>query len=269
MFLRQIRQPLIYPQGMAPGLNLAHPAARGISGAHGLCAVATNNGFISLANGAQGTVSLGTFGSFIQSPIGPAFNWSAQANNQNVVFPGTLINDLSATLAIIGTDVAGTGAYMGTDFSTETGGWRLDDTTLTAPFAGSVSSGLTPPLSVPILYVASINAAQGLVRFMTVNLLTGALVTATVSSGGLTPIVPGSATLWIGGCPAQSTNSIQGSVSAAMFSPTPLSMAQMLAWGADPWSFWYPPSVLMSYALARKLVVTSVKYRRLDVRLRR
>lgn len=233
------RNRLSFPAGSAPGFDPTHPAAKGLVGPHGLSAVFSGGGFVSLATGAAGTLVPGVSGAVAcHQNNGFGFKVTAGAAGQYCQFTGTTIQDLVATVAIIGTYEAGSGGvYFHTD-TANTGGFRFEDNGLTMPFAAAVPSGLGVPPIAPIFYAASKTATA--VNFVQVNLATGKLRTAIVANSS-TPVVPGAATQCI--FSKTSSNAAGGSVAAAMWAPVALSLSQLVQWSTDPWAFWYPRAV--------------------------
>ena len=236
------RNPLVYPAGRGPRFDSAHPAARGISGIHGFSAVATSDGMVNLVTGSGGTPTLTGGAFFSTTRYGPALIWPTSTTGQSVKFAGTLSHDTAMTLGFIGTLTSTSGWLISTDgVGAEGGQLRPSSTTaldFTMPAVASVNSGtMSVPSGDPLFVVASKGPSS--INFLCLDLQTGKVTTSAVASVQI-PNAPTTAGMVVGS--AGVTGSPSGFCAAAMFSPIYLSMQLLLAWAADPWSFWYPRS---------------------------
>ena len=109
----------------------------------------------------------------------------------------------------------------------------------------ATGSGLYISPGVPYLLLVSQNGAVGL-SFLIKNLVTGAVQTATTSAA--TTGSSSNGTYVVGG--DNIGDYAGGDIAALAYLQGALSTAEMQAWAADPWSFWYPPSAIEQMMLA-------------------
>ena len=229
---------LEYPAGRAPGFDPTHPAARNARAS----AVARPGG--AMVNILTGTALVNNASVVAQTlAIGPAVQLlvvSATACSLSTTFSeGSAVITTMATITKINS-VPSNGnlfvSYVGTGYvqlvtnnAGQLGVWMGSAYTL---------SGITLGTTSPYFIAASVYpGASGLVHFILVNMATGAVQTAfnvatTKTTGTITSPV-----FSVG-----STGSTQAGMSTAtaMLSVVGLSPAQLSAWAADPWGFWYP-----------------------------
>lgn len=232
---------LSYPIGRSAGFNPAHRAARGISGINGLSAIASGGNFISLLTGGAGTIG-GAPVAGVRS-IGPAVDFSAGATTQTTI-PIANITNTQQTLAVIYFLKTFANTHMLQSGNANVGGafLFLDNNGFVATFSGgaAVSSGIFASLlTVPYFAAVSVSSTLG-TNFVVANLATGQTTIATGASVG-TISAPGN--FAIIGSDVFNVNFL-GYLSAVMFSPTYMSIPELVAWASDPWSFWYPSRVL-------------------------
>ncbi len=102
------------------------------------------------------------------------------------------------------------------------------------------SAALTLSANVPYLAIASSNAS---VTNLALMRLDNGVIKTSVGAGLTLGAGTYNGTYSIGGW--QNTNNFESncSIATSMFSYAYVSMAQILAWLAAPWDFWYPPTV--------------------------
>lgn len=232
--LRIPRNPLAYPAGRAPGFNPSHVAGSSVR----FSGIATAGTFYNLLNGRLGSVSgsvsggIGQAGPFIQitsaiPSVQFTGGYSTVDNTQTLAAVG-LMNNLTAHFFLLnGSD--GSNSALQINASGHFNGWFQGGATNIDSGVAMVAAGI------PYLLVQSMNTSNA--NCMAVNLNTGQIKIVTVSSGA--PSSPSNnGNIDVGSWPGHDSGS--GQTFAAMWSSVFLSVAQLLQWGADPWSFWYP-----------------------------
>jgi hypothetical protein len=239
------RNRLAFPAGMATGIDPLHPASVGLSGGHGISAVARGISFTDISRGAVGAINKPGATAIMDGAVGPAVNFTVAT--QDITFSTANITDTNQTLAAIIRPTGGAGASRGIIQSgaaaSGSGGWALfaHSSNVFGTFAPNGTSGggfstIPVTLNVPYFIAASLNATLN--NFVAVRLDTGQIFTSALTGLSNSPASPQSgATI---GCEDQFNLQFIGSIAAAMYSPTYLSMPQLLQWAADPWGFWYP-----------------------------
>ena len=227
------RNPLAFPGG-APGYNPAHLASGPKMRFSG---VATNSGFVSLLGG-----NVTSHGSMIygSSQIGPIATFAAAGAYQSI--PGINETPAAATSAIILYPTASPGvvSYFTNDGNTAAGVVFQMNSLVTRIFTNSTAiNGNTLTTNDPWFVVQSLYA--GIFVNVTRNLRTGKVATFT-SSGNVGITGSSSSSYDIGGN-SGSGGALGFGMAAVMYSASGLSLNQCLEWIADPWSFWYPPTV--------------------------
>jgi hypothetical protein len=95
-------------------------------------------------------------------------------------------------------------------------------------------------LSINVPYFLGLSATASNIYFVSTNLLTGQIKSSTFS-GTYTFTATGSNICQFGNqTTGNSSYTANGTIHAGMFAASALSLQQLLAWAADPWSFWYP-----------------------------
>lgn len=237
---------LAYPGGN-PGFNPSHVAANGISGRRGFSGVASGAGMISLLTGKPASLA-STFTGSIGGLIGPGV--SSTSATSKMTFTGAVGPEQKVTIASIFTWVAG---HDGTLFSSSSGQNQqpavyINGTTNVFEAYGVtnvLSSGLVVTAGVPYLGIVSFNAG-GSSYFLLKNLLTGQVRTATTGDIGTSVAGTG---LYIVGADGFSGDNFAGNIATMMYAPVFMTLPQMIAWSADPWSFWYPRRLDLSMML--------------------
>lgn len=229
---------LAFPAGVAPGFDPTHIAGAGVR----FSGIALAGNFINLLNGARGAITGSPTGA-IDGVIGPATNYPTAGSTAQSTFSGNAAtNDTSSTIAAI-VRFPATGATFqgifangsnaaGINLGLKTPG-ALVQLTMFGVVARDSAIVISP--NIPYFIAASQNGST-IINYVAARLDNGVVVTSTSASG--TPTAP-NGTFVIGNGPAGSTPA-SGNIAAVMYSNKYTSMQQLLAWAADPWSFWYP-----------------------------
>lgn len=233
--------PLAYP-GQAPGFDPSHPAAQGMAAGLGISCIASGANFINLLNGKP--FSVGSAPTASNQQIGPSalFNSVAYCDIGSQSTKSISAITMAAIFQLV--TVQSTNAQIAVAFpSTPYAYLGLNAGKIGSYLSGQIVSTITPSAGIP--YFAAMSAeAGGTVNFLLLNLLTGQVLTysTTTSSGSWSS----SATIYVGAATSPNSQQLLGYLAAAMYSPTFLSIYQLLAWAADPWPFWYPRGVVGS-----------------------
>lgn len=234
--------PLEFP-GSQPAIDWSHPAALNLR----FSAVASGGSFINLLSGNRGAVGGGAAAG-LRRTLGITEEFSASGDK--VTFTGQkTTNDASVTIAaIVRTDTQTSGMVIFSSSDTNAG-WRLDDNSgqlrLTAGGENTLDGPVVIADSGSYFLAASGNTAAS--AFVVRDLRTGAVSSA--SAGGTIADAP-SGTYVIGNITGPQP--WVGGISAVMFAARFMPLPGLLAWAADPWSFWYPrrDTVLVGSAAA-------------------
>lgn len=237
---------LAYPGGN-PGFNSSHLAANGISGRRGFSGVASGASMFSPLTGKPASL-VGTFSGSIGGLIGPGVSFTSVTSK--MTFTGAVGPEQKVTIASIFT---WPGGHDGTLFSSSSGQNQqpavyINGTTNVFEAYGVtnvLSSGLVVAAGVPYLGIVSFNAG-GSSYFLLKNLLTGQVQTATAGDIGTSVAGTG---LYIVGADGFSGDNFVGNMATVMYAPVFMTRPQMIAWSADPWSFWYPRRLDLSMML--------------------
>jgi hypothetical protein len=225
-----------YPGG-TPGFDLSHLALAGATNA--FSASAYDGQFINLRSGVASVTGAGT-PTYVIDVNGPAVNLTttgtwlrftgyATTADQNttfacIVFPtATIAAGAWVSLGITGAEESSIGCNTAPNLGSDNNGTGRD-------------SGIAIAANTPWFVACSCNIASGNVNFVAVNLRTGQTTTSSASHAMTAAANTG--TVGIGS--AVFGTSVTGHISTAMYSNNYLSIPQLIQWGADPWSFWYP-----------------------------
>lgn len=238
MAIRLYRNSLEFPAGVAPGFDPTHPAAGTFVK---LSFVARGTNLFNVLNGIPAT-QLGSPSTYIDGIAGPAMRVTT-GDNKGAQFTGLTTGNFTAavTCAFIfvlksAVDSTNARAVVGDTFSVYT--WTTNDIRLwtgTNGFAATNTNGVVVQ-NQPMFLVWTYYG--GKYHFHWRNLITGVTGSDFNHSFGTAP-----------GADSSTINSIVTfsgntgtdiSAFAGMESNAALSPAQMTAWAADPWSFWYP-----------------------------
>jgi hypothetical protein len=246
MLLFRSKNPLVYPGDRFPGFDPSHPAANGcfFSG----IAVSGQKNVINLISGSIGSAIVAVNSTPLDGAIGPTILPNTAAGttgglSYSIASPATL----PFTIAVIGRAPASVPASIQI-FLTTTGTTNLQALTLmstTGVLRATVNnaaklSALVPAAGRPFFAACSVTrSVAGSVLFVLAQLDTGQITTDSVNNNST--IIAGTG-LRVGNSFSQ-LNSFTGLIAAAMMSNAALTLNQLITWAADPWSYWYPPTV--------------------------
>jgi hypothetical protein len=239
----QLDNPLAYPAGRAPGFDPSHPAMARANGRCRLSVFASGASFINLLNGAPGTVTGAINSSVIDGALGPATAFTNSGTGIITYPTPTGVNDTMQTIAVLVRFTTLTVNYQ-TIVSGPSGAvlFTLNPSNLLGLYfnfaSAFVSSGLTPVVNVPYLAIASYNTGNTTANFLLLNLKTGQIQTATVSSASVSTVAS-SGTYGLGST-GNANQGLGGNLAVGTIIPNYLSPQELAVWAADPWSFWYP-----------------------------
>lgn len=229
------RNPLAYPVGCKPGFDASHVAGAQVK----FSGVATPGNFIDVGSGGKGTIS-GTPTTGVHGQLGPVINFPSGAY---ATFPGhsAIVYPSITIAAIFSVDSLTTFQYI---FSNSTGGTGLSlivDTTFKLAINNWETTRLVSSLAIaaatPYFAVVSQNGTTS-TQFLLMDLRSGKVLVETQAAGLAVPTSLSGSYL-VSAAPNTGSH-LLGNVAAAMYSGIYLSLPTMLAWAADPWSFWYP-----------------------------
>lgn len=228
------RNPLVYPAGRNPGFDPTHPAAASIK--CGGSFVPAGGNLVNLLNGASCIASTTLPTQAVLGPIGPCLNFNANVGCQPVG-PNISITPSSWTIAAIcqlisyttGNHMVASQTGLGRSLKAASGagGWEWNN-------SGSGLLGITPVINVP-LFIAASGGNSGTVNMVQLNLKTGIITKGTASASSYS-----SGQMFIGNISLTGGDQLLGYIAAVMFSESLVLLQELLAWAADPWSFWYP-----------------------------
>jgi hypothetical protein len=234
-----LRDPLAYPAGHAPGFDPTHPASN--FGGQGVSLVPAAGGvYINLLTGGATTKAgvqtygVGAGGPYTQSITNGGYGSFANSFSSTVT-PGFTIATIftPASIATNGTILStSTVAANGLQMTYRLGVMGYRNSSLFA------ASPVLPALTVGVPYFLALSDNGTTCYFVQVNLLTGQIVTSSVATAS--GLSQGSTTTWLIGGNASGSAFVNGNIHSVMAGYVALSPAQLKAWAADPWSFWYP-----------------------------
>lgn len=231
--------PLVYPVGR-PGFDPSHPASNGAQPKRYFIGYPSNGTYVSTQDGsAVGAVTpfatgkITAFGPAILINTGGADKIAITGLDATTVPPGVTYAAFVQWNAFTGgaqyqTLMAGSGSQI----------FGLNLTAKLNLFVSSDNAAtFGPALNTP--YFVCVSASSAGLNLVMTNLLTGQ-----VFSQAKTGVAVGASngSLFIGNSSA-GTQPTDGLIGNVAYLPTYLSMPQVLAWAADPWSFWYPPAM--------------------------
>lgn len=255
-----------YPAGWTPGFDPSHVAMSGaLNGlTTSLIAAQGSNGGINVLTGVRSTYAPSTKATqIIDGALGPCQKFVSSLTSQIFIpqTPPTISGNTQGTLACIyrptGLGVITQGLvnlFNGDAVQGNANACIFLDATGHLKFGhgnpGSTgnSSGILLTANHPYFLAASAIATSGgtgPLNFIVVDLSNGAVFTSsttnTFTGAGMLNYVSVNGGLGVGDNWA--ANSTPGNFAAAMFSFAFLSIPQLLQWGKDPWSFWYPSQI--------------------------
>ncbi len=240
----------VFPCGVAPGFNSAHPAAQNAT----LAAVAQNGNFIDLLSGLRGTIT-GAPVANIQGVIGP--NVKFGGGTDNIAFSGKRSYGVNAapladTMAVIMmvNSSAAQQAFLslgtsGVDSSYSFLATATSNTVFSVGHQGLAlaSSTWAGALSVPLFIAASQSLTSATGATQTANIVAVRLDTGQIFANSTTnaAYTAGSrnGTFNIGSRGASSQPST-ANIAAVIASDQFMSLPALVQWAADPWLLWYP-----------------------------
>jgi hypothetical protein len=241
------RNPFAYPGGL-PGLDLTHPAAAGLSNGLGFSAVWLANGtFVDLVAGLSFTAissslpTKSTLGALGPCGLVNATTQPVQTSGQSMLTPTALT--MAAIVQFAGAGDGNTNTVISTNNASghfnQFG--RAPSSSNFQYFYNNAVIASNYVLSTGIPYfIATSVLSSSKVNHVATNLLTGQIFsTATTTS---TTLGASSASPRIGE-DFGSGHYAAAYIAAAMMSVKFMPMPALLAWAADPWSFWYPQKV--------------------------
>lgn len=246
--------PFAFPGG-APGFDSSHPAAQSISIGHGFSGIAKNGGFVNLLSGTRGVNSNGPTSALIGT-IGPSLDYSGSTMSTAFAGQSSVVDGVATIAGIFQLDSIGLAvqSIFCSSSASSTGVLLSINSTglLTISVPGRNGSLNTTPLlsaGVPYFVAASMVAVTGgAANIVVVNLATGQVQSVVTTMNTLASLPAPNGTYFVGQRGAGSSALI-GKLATVMFAPQFTSMAQLMAWAADPWSFWYPAKVYLSSLL--------------------
>jgi hypothetical protein len=244
------RRGLSYPgDKLRPRFDPRHPASVGITPSHGICAAVIGSGFMNLITGLGGT-NVGAPAQITRPLLGPCFNYNSSARYTQ--FTGMqAVADTAWTMASIFISTNANGGICGSStVHTALGGVSMYNNAGAFAFANGTNgngTGITITANIPYLIIATGTSTNGSMNYAQTRLDTGAVVTSLNQSSGAQTA---SAGIYEVGDNANQGASI-GPVAAFMYAPARISVAAMVQWAQDPWSFWYPTSPVVDVVLTR------------------
>lgn len=240
------RNLLSFPAGLQPGFDPTHPALDG--GQCRISVVPNGTSFINLLTGAKGALSGAPISSTFGIP-GPGVNFTT---NSAVNFANqSTNNDTFATVGAIitWTSAPATGQTWFDSSGVNTSGFTMmvqSTTNMRITFPGGALTLNPQPTTAIVIntpyFVAMSYFGDGIGNYtsncLITNLLNGTQSFATQTTLSAGPLAPNGT--YVIGNSAGSFTRIAGSISALMFSSNYLSIPQLVSWGYNPWSFWYP-----------------------------
>ena len=226
-----------YPAGFLPGFDSSHAASQSTK----LSAIASGTTYINMLTGKSTAVSGAQTANM--AFIGPSVSGAGGSSCNLFTSPFGTGTPTALTLALILIPVSSTTNVVILVGANDI----LEIVSLVPEWAASstVSSGLSLVLNNPYFVAAS--ALSGTTfNFVTLNLLTGKLQSASVSSAATLGAL--AATWTIGG--SVGSTRVGSKIAACAVTFNYLSLTQLLAWAADPWSFWYPSPQPFDFAMA-------------------
>lgn len=233
--LTQLRLPLQIPTGAMPGIDARHVASQGIR----FSAVAASGNMHSMLGVHRGTL-VGAPTAGHDGNIGRFLKFTSSSTSLTFAGNSTVADTVQtlACICVVNTFTA-FGGLVFSSTATTSGIYLNQNSTTTVLYgqAGGTNISLTvaPAMTAGQPYFMAISIMAGAANFVARNLRTGQLHTGTDTTG-FTITAP-NGTWGLGGIQgAAGTTSIAAAMGSAVF----LSLQQLIAWSADPWSFWYP-----------------------------
>ncbi len=223
---------LEFPAYRAPGFDPTHPASPGLF----YSGIAVSGSFVNLLTGAPASIT-GTV-SAIMTPQGPGARCVTTLSGLVAATPASVAASAITFGAIITlTASIATGVFLQINGGSSSYLYQASRVLFMAAGGSTFSSGVTLALNVPYFVAVSYNGSTA--RWVVANLNTGQITQATTSATHTIGTLGGSTTFVSGG--TSGAYFMDGQINAGMCALNNwLSAAQLLAWAADPWAFWYP-----------------------------
>lgn len=233
------RHPFTFPGWAAPGVDPSHPASANLrfSGIP-----IPTGGYINLMTGAPGTVA-GTPTAGIDKDVGPYTGGNSNASGWT--FSGNpAVTESPITMAAIVSQVNGGGNLVelfrhstgaaAIGFGMQNGtGLYYDDSGFGARTVVSNALNTTDPW-----FVGISGTLGGTIYGVIMNMKTGQMFTGSTAAGGA-GASNGTYSVGTGGS-AFGTRLL----GPTMYSAVAMNLDRLMAWAQNPWSFWYPDSLL-------------------------
>jgi hypothetical protein len=231
--------PLAYPGNRLPGFDPSHPASQSSY----FSAISSGANFVNLKNGRPGVISGAGFSTSVFGQIGSVTVGDTSVGKKSSFSGIPIVNQsriLMASIFYVAAIQGSTSMSVGCSTTTNGQGWYMyipnNSPNLQAYNGAAVNSGIPMVANVPYFAAFSASVAANNVNFCLANLSNGTVKTGTAACGSVTTADGGCI---VGGDSFGQT--FVGGIAAFMFSNVYLGLPQLLAWAADPWSFWYPP----------------------------
>lgn len=238
-----IRDTLAYPVGIAPGVNPGHPMGAGLL----LSAVASGGTMIRLDKAELPVLNSTAPTAITDRNLGPATQFVVGNTrlDYGVARSGSLTEVYIACAAIFTlTSVPSIGYVCNTANDGSGHGLQINTGALTfRKNGGLVPTIITPVAGVPYFVIASKfnNSPNGVVNWVVRRLDTGAIVSGSTAAADAGAAANVSSKVCIGERVAASTCMPMKLAAVALSYPGRLlSIRELEAAAADPWSFWYP-----------------------------
>ena len=248
---RPRRNPLAFPTGNAPRFDPSHPAAGDMGSGHGYSWIAHSGGGLNLLSGRPTATSGGGTGPAsltVYSPFGPVLAFPNIGDSQLMTGQSTAVNSFQTQAAIFSVNNAAGVNYTICNNGGSGEGLAVNIGTGNLILRGQgapADSGIALTTNAPYFCIISANLTGSFLtattHYLVLNLLTGSTQIVSQYPGsptGLAASAPSGTVEIFAVTATGGTNYI----AAAMFSPSMMTVADMRAWAADPWSFWYPPT---------------------------
>lgn len=234
--------PLAFPGGN-PGIDISHPAAATLR----FACVATASNFLRIAPTITTPTLTATAPTFrIDGGLGPVGVFTGAQNTNAVAFAGNpTATDSVATIAAIFRFATNSGTACPIATSNTTAAYAINISTtpniqsICPGTGGGTFTTLTPTAGEP--YFVAISAITGNEIAVMKNLRTGQIFTGSATGGWSAAAQNGTVNI---GCMSAYGQSFWGSIAAASWSNTFMPLSQLVQWANDPWSLWYPRSLI-------------------------
>ena len=237
-----MRGPLLRRRGLSfPGINSGFDPSHVAANNARFSGVASNAvQFRNLLTGHRANTVNGTPAFVMDGLIGPSVQFGVSPSDSLDFTGAPSVTDANFTIAAIFRTNTPSGDFCAW-FSGSITNYQMyhDQSTNNLAVQGTIGGGgvtSTLPIADNTYYFAAVSVSPTVSNFVTTRLDTGSIRTGTGAS-------PGSAAgtgTWEVGANAQFSQTAKSQIATAMASGTFLTIPQLRAWAADPWSYWYP-----------------------------